>query len=106
MPVRRWTAPPPLARAFSAAAPAARTTVPLAHLAHLPSSLPPPSHYTVTPPVQPWPRRLTPRSFSRLILRLPTPQLAVLAFRHALFHANPPLPPSIPVFAAVLSRLP
>ncbi|WVZ82810.1 hypothetical protein U9M48_030030 [Paspalum notatum var. saurae] len=101
---RRWSL---ATRAFSTAptpAPAARTTVPLAHLAPLPASLPE-SGYTVAPPVQPWPRRLTPRSLSRLLLRAPTPDAAVLALRHALFHAAPPLPPSLPVFAAVLSRL-
>ncbi|XP_034590407.1 uncharacterized protein [Setaria viridis] len=91
------------ARAFSTA-PATRTTVPVAHLAPLPSSLPE-SGYTVTPPVQPWPRRLTARSLSRLLLHAPTPDAAVLALRHALFHAAPPLPPSLPVFAAALSRL-
>ncbi|AQK80077.1 Pentatricopeptide repeat-containing protein mitochondrial [Zea mays] len=96
----RWS---PGARAFSTA-PATRTTVPLAHLADLPASLPE-SGYTVTPPVQPWPRRLTARSLSRLLLGAATPELAVLALRHALFHAAHPLPPSLPVFAAALSRL-
>jgi pentatricopeptide repeat protein len=55
--------------------------------------------------VQPWPRRLTARSLSRLLLRADTPELAVLALRHALFHAAPQLPPSLPVFAAALARL-
>ncbi|KAL5213070.1 hypothetical protein ABZP36_023917 [Zizania latifolia] len=91
----------PSARAFSTT----KTTVPLAHQADQPVSLPS-SHYTVTPPVQPWPHRLTERSLLPLLLRLPTPHLAVLTFRHAFFHATPPLPPSLLVFAAVLSRLP
>ena len=100
----RWWRWSPGARAFSAAA-AARATVPVAHLTPLPASLPE-SGYTVTPPVQPWPRRLTACSLSRLLLlRVPTPDAAVLALRHAFFHAAPPLPPSLPVFAAALSRL-
>ncbi|CAD6340469.1 unnamed protein product [Miscanthus lutarioriparius] len=65
---RRWS---PGARAFSTD-PATRTTVPLAHLAPLPASLPE-SGYNVTPPVQPWPRRLTARSFSVSSSALPRP---------------------------------
>jgi pentatricopeptide repeat protein len=100
--MRRWI---PRGRAFSTApAAATQTTVLLAHLAPLPASLPD-SGYTVTPPVQPWPRRLTARSLSHLILRSATPHDAVLALRHALLHANPQLPPSLPVFAAALTRL-
>uniref|UniRef100_A0ACD6A4H3 Uncharacterized protein n=1 Tax=Avena sativa TaxID=4498 RepID=A0ACD6A4H3_AVESA len=105
MPVRRWTKPPPLARAFSAAAPAARTTVPLAHLAHLPSTLPPPSHCTVTPPVQPWPRRLTPpfsdRAFLPLLRALPPLPSLRLFLSLPSFNSHP----SVRSFNALLHSL-
>ncbi|KAL6606541.1 hypothetical protein ACP70R_042194 [Stipagrostis hirtigluma subsp. patula] len=88
----------------AAAAAAARATVPMAPLAPLPASLPD-SGYSVAPPVQPWPRRRTTRSLSCLLLCAAMPDLAVLALRHALVHTTLPLAPSLPGFAAALSRL-
>ncbi|KAI4963448.1 hypothetical protein ZWY2020_014089 [Hordeum vulgare] len=80
-------APPPPARAFSAAAPSAKTTVQLAHLAHLrpPSAAVLHRHPARAALAAPPPPGASPSSSPPA-----DPQLAVLAFRHALFRATPP----------------
>ncbi|KAH7668486.1 TPR-like protein [Dioscorea alata] len=86
-------------------------------LAHLSSPIIDPSHltslrsnsdllvsYSVTPPLQPWPSRLSPRHLSRIIRSLPDPLLALRAFHHA-SHFHPGFSHSYLSYHSILLRL-
>ncbi|KAJ0968398.1 hypothetical protein J5N97_025315 [Dioscorea zingiberensis] len=75
-----------------------------AHLVSIRSNADLLSSYSVTPPLQPWPSRLSPRYLARIIRSVPDPLLALRAFHHA-SHFHPGFSHSYLSFHAIILRL-